>query len=200
MPSAATWMDSESAILRQSKSEKEKYHMTSLIGGIWKENIKMSLRTKQKETYRLRKQTYGCQGEGIVRDFRKVMYTLLYYNGEPTKTCCIGLCSMLCASLDGRGAWGRMDTCICVTESLHCSPETITTLLIGYQFSSVAQLCLTLCDPIKCSMPGLPVHHQLPEFTQTHVHWVGDAIQPSHPLSSPSPPAPSPSQHQSLFQ
>ena len=61
----------------------------------------------------------------------------------------------------------------------------------GYsvQFCSVAQLCLTLCNPIDCSMPGLPVHHQLPEFTQTHIHWVGDAIQPSHPLSSPSPPA-----------
>ena len=68
------------------------------------------------------------------------------------------------------------------------------------QFSSVAQLCPTLCDPMNCSMPGLPVHHQLPEYTQTHVHWVSDAIQPSHPLSSPSPPAPNPSQHQSLFQ
>ena len=60
------------------------------------------------------------------------------------------------------------------------------------QFSSVAQLCPTLCDPMNCSMPGLPVHHQLPEFTQTHVHRVGDAIQPSHPLLSPSPPAPNP--------
>ena len=56
-------------------------------------------------------------------------------------------------------------------------------------FSSVAQSCLTLCHPVDCSMPGLPVHHQLPDFTQTHVHWVGDAIQSSHPLSSPSPPA-----------
>ena len=68
------------------------------------------------------------------------------------------------------------------------------------QFGSVAQSCLTLCDPMNYSTPGLPVHHQLPEFTQTHVHRVGDAIQPSHPLSSPSPPAPNPSQHQSLFQ
>ena len=68
------------------------------------------------------------------------------------------------------------------------------------QFSSVTQSCLTLCDPMNRSMPGLPVHHQLPEFTQTHVHRVGDAIQPSHPLSSPSPPAPNPSQHQTLFQ
>ena len=68
------------------------------------------------------------------------------------------------------------------------------------QFSSVTQLCLTLCNPMNRSMPGLPVHHQLPEFTQTHVHGVSDAIQPSHPLLSPSPPAPNPSQHQSLFQ
>ena len=68
------------------------------------------------------------------------------------------------------------------------------------QFSSVAQSCPTLCNPMNHSMPGLPVHHQLPEFTQTHIHQVSDAIQPSHPLSSPSPPAPNPSQHQSLFQ
>ena len=68
------------------------------------------------------------------------------------------------------------------------------------QFSSVAQSCPTLCDPMNCITPGLPVHHQLPEFTQIHVHRVGDAIQPSHPLSSSSPPAPNPSQHQSLFQ
>ena len=61
------------------------------------------------------------------------------------------------------------------------------------QFSSVSQSCPTLCDPMNCSTPGLPVHHQLPEFTQTHVHRVGDAIQPSHPLSFPSPPAPNPS-------
>ena len=68
------------------------------------------------------------------------------------------------------------------------------------QFSSVTQSCPTLCDPMNCSTPGLPVHHHLPEFTQTHVHQVSDAIQPSHPLSSPSPLAPNPFQHQSLFQ
>ena len=68
------------------------------------------------------------------------------------------------------------------------------------QFSSVTQLCLTLCNPMNCSTPGLPVHHQLPESTQTHVHWIGDAIQPSHPLSSPSPPTFNLSQHQGLFQ
>ena len=64
------------------------------------------------------------------------------------------------------------------------------------QFSSVAQSCPTLCDPMNCSTPGLPVHHQLPEFIQTHVHRVGDAIQPSYPLSSTSPPTLNPSQHQ----
>ena len=68
------------------------------------------------------------------------------------------------------------------------------------QFSSVTESCPTLCDLMNHSMPGLPVHHQHPEFTKTLVHWVSDAIQPSHPLSSPSPPAPNPSQHQSLFQ
>ena len=68
------------------------------------------------------------------------------------------------------------------------------------QFSSVAQLCLTLCDPMNRSTPGLPVHHQLLGFTQTHVRRVGEAIPPSHPLLSPSPPAPNPSQRQGIFQ
>ena len=67
------------------------------------------------------------------------------------------------------------------------------------QFSSVTQSCLTLCDPMNCSTPGLPVHHQLPEFTQTLIYWVGDAIQPSHSLSSPSPSTLNLSQNQSLF-
>ena len=76
------------------------------------------------------------------------------------------------------------------------APEPISSV----QLSSVAQSCLTLCNPMNRSTPGLPVHHHLPEFTQTRVHRVRDAIQPSHPRSSPSPPAPNPSQHQSLFQ
>ena len=83
--------------------------------------------------------------------------------------------------------------CLNITFSIKSSSFLV-------QFSSVAQSCPTLCDPMNCSTPGLPVHHQLPEFTQTHVHQVCDAIQPSHLLSSPSPPAPNPSQHQSLFQ
>ena len=73
-------------------------------------------------------------------------------------------------------------------------------IIHSVQFSSVTQLCPTLCNPMDCSMPGLPVHHQLPELAQTHVHRVGDAIQPSHPLSFPSPPAFNLSQHQGLFQ
>ena len=81
-------------------------------------------------------------------------------------------------------------------------PQVIVTfcfLIRSVQFSSVSQSCLTLCDPMHRSIPGLPVHHQLPEPTQTHVHRGSDAIQPSHPLSSPSPPALDLSQHQGLF-
>ena len=78
-----------------------------------------------------------------------------------------------------------------------CSKSLI---ISSVQLSSVTQSCPTLSDPMNSSTPGLPVHHQLPEFTQTHVHQVGDVIQPSHPLSSPSHPALNPSQHQSLFQ
>ena len=115
---------------------------------------------------------------------------------------------------------------ICIAESLYCIAEIKHSMYINYitavgdcsheikrclllgrkimikldQIRSVAQSCLTLCDPRNCSTPGLPVHHQLPEFTQTPVHRVSDAIQPSHPLSSPSPPAPNSFQHQSLFQ
>ena len=108
---------------------------------------------------------------------------------------------MFCGSLDGRGIWGRMDTRTCMAEPLRYSPETITTLLIGHQLSSVAQSCLTLCDPMNHSTPGLPVHHSawLPESTHTHVHRVGAAIQPSHPLPSASPPTLKLSQYQGLF-
>ena len=78
--------------------------------------------------------------------------------------------------------------------------NTLIIFIVSDQIRSVARSCPTVCDRINRSTPGLPVHHQLPEFTQTHVHRVSDAIQPSHPLSSPSPPAANPSQHQSLFQ
>ena len=88
----------------------------------------------------------------------------------------------------------------CLKSSLWSSDLPFTFLVFSDQITSVAQLYPTLCDPMNRSTPGLPVHHQLPEFTETHVHRVSEAIQPSHPLSSPSPPAPNPSQHQSLFQ
>ena len=94
-----------------------------------------------------------------------------------------------------------------ITADGDCSHGIKRCLLLGrnvmtnlVQFSSVAQSCPTLCDPMNRSTPGLSVHHRLPEFTQTHAHRVSDAIQPSHPLSSPSPPAPNPFQHQGLFQ
>ena len=160
---------------------------------------------KQKQIRRLRNPTYGCHKLGRGRDSQGVGNGHVHFaifkvdNQEPTIQH-MELCSMLCGSPDGKGVWRRMDTCICMAETLHCSPETITKLLTHYQFSSVTQSCPTLCDPMNRSTPGLPVHHQLPEFTQTHVHRVSDAIQPSHPLSSLSPPAPNPSQHQSLFQ
>ena len=90
----------------------------------------------------------------------------------------------------------------CLFRNLYAGQEA--TVRTGHgtirSIRSVAQSCPTLCDPVNHSTPGLPVHHQLPEFTETHVHRVSDAIQPSHPLSSPSLPAPTPSQHQSLFQ
>ena len=87
----------------------------------------------------------------------------------------------------------------CVTSEIWYSP-IYQFSFDDKKFSSVAQSCPTLCDPVNHSKPGLPVHHQLQEFTQTHIHWVGDAIQPPHPLSSPSPPDPNPSQNQGLFQ
>ena len=84
-------------------------------------------------------------------------------------------------------------------DLFHCRQIFYQLSYCSVRFSSVAQSCPTHCDPMKCSTPGLPVHHKLPEFTQTHAHRVGDAIQTSHPLWSPSPPTPNPSQHQGLF-
>ena len=105
----------------------------------------------------------------------------------------------------------RLCVCVCVfncfkwevwlyAESKKFIGVTFTPKWGSVQFSSVTQSCRTLCNPMNCSTPGLPDHHQLLEFTQTHVDRLSDAIQPSHPLSSPSPPAPNPSQHQGLFQ
>ena len=85
-------------------------------------------------------------------------------------------------------------------DTIGTQGREVVVVYLLVQFSSVTQSCPTLCDPMDCSMPGFPVHHQLPELAQTHVYWVGEAIQSSHPLSSPSPPAFSLSQHQGLFQ
>ena len=90
--------------------------------------------------------------------------------------------------------------CFCINVYIYISMNIYIYRYTSDQIRSVAQLCPTLCDPLTRSTPGLPVHHKLPEFTQTHVHRVNDAIQPSHPLSSPSPLASNPSQHQSLSQ
>ena len=118
------------------------------------------------------------------------------------------------------GSWKFGDYSIQLAYNLNCYwfPQPTATIcfyifpfpkneLLSHPFETqgrpgrltVSQLCPILCDPVNLSMPGLPVHHQLPESTQTHVHWVGDAIQPSHLLSSTSPPAPHLSQHQGLF-
>ena len=98
------------------------------------------------------------------------------------------------------GSDGKESTCNAEPQVQSLGHEGSLEKGSSVQFSSVAQSCPTLCDPVNCTTPGLPVHYQLLGFTQTHVHWVGDAIQLSHPLSSPSPPAPNPSQHQGLFQ
>ena len=121
-------------------------------------------------------------------------------NGNPIQYSCLD------NSMD-RGTWWV--TVHGVAKSMtwlstHTHTHTHTNIIIIQsitlnEFSSVTQLCLTLCDPMDCSTPGFPVHHQLLELTQTHVHWLSDAIQPSHSLSSPSPPAFDLSQHQGLF-
>ena len=109
-------------------------------------------------------------------------------------------CPMACMILVPQPGIEPISPALGVQSLNHLTKFNREVLLSSIQFSSVAQLCPTLCNPINRSTPGLPVHHQLPEFTQTHVHQVGDAIQPSHPLSSPSTPAPNHSQHQGLFQ
>ena len=129
----ATWMDLENAILSEVTSQQRDTSYDIPYIRNLKEIMQMNLFTKQKETHRLRKWTYGCQGERIVREFGKVIYMLLYSKWVTNRNLLYSkhmeLYSMLCASLDGRGIWGRTDTCICMTESLRCSPETTTTLL-----------------------------------------------------------------------
>ena len=106
---------------------------------------------------------------------------------------CLTLCNPVDCSIPGSSIHGILQARVLEWGAIGFSGVVV-------EFSSVAQSCPTLCNPMNRSMLGLPVHLQLPEFTQAHVHRVSDAIQPSHPLSSPSPPAPNPSQRQSLFQ
>ena len=124
--------------------------------------------------------------EKFVRIIQGLPYTL-----HPDSPLVLLLLNLLCLSLPHF-----------FSSTFSLSPSLIFESLFirSDQIRSVAQSCPTLCDPMNRSTTGLTVHHQLPEFTQTHIHRVSDAIQPSHPLSSPSPPAPNPSQHQSLFQ
>ena len=107
------------------------------------------------------------------------------------------LISLRLSSVCVYACWFYLSIYVSIHPCIH--PFIQLFLYFQDQFSSVAQSRPTLCDPMDCSTPGLPVHHQLPEFTQTHVHWVDDAIQPSHPHLSPSPPAFNLSQHQGLF-
>ena len=129
-----------------------------------------------------------CQGlnPGLLH-YRQILYCLSH-QGSPNMS---ELLPINCTF------WKLVICHICPWKFLQL---TFTEHLSSVQFSSVTQSCPTLCDPMNSSTPGIPVHYQLLEFTQTHAHRVGDAIQPSHPLSSPSPPAPNPSQHQDLFQ
>ena len=121
---------------------------------------------------------------------------LLFYSGvlvlavqQTESAVCIHISPLFWISFLFRSPQSIEQNSLCYTVGPH-----------SVQFSSVVQSCPTLCNPMDCSTPGLPVHHQLPDFTQTHVRWVGVAIQPSYPLSSPSPPAFNLSQHQGLFQ
>ena len=153
-----------------------------------------------------------------VRPHRRQPNRLLHPWDSPGKNTGVGYHFLLqCMKMKSESEVAQ--SCPTLHNPMDCSPpgssihgifqtrvlEWVAIAFLGYYNSmrglrSVAQSCLTLCDPMNCSTPGLPVHHQLPKFTQTHVHRVSDAIQPSHPLSSPSPLAPNPSQHQSLFQ
>ena len=117
---------------------------------------------------------------------------------------CLTLCSPMDCSLLGSSVHGILQARVLEWVAISFSrrsfqPRNWTQVYSTVQLSSITQSCPTFCDPMNHSTPGLPVHHQLPESTQSHVHWVGNAIQPSHPLSSPSPPALNLSQHQGLF-
>ena len=131
MPFAATWMDPEIVVLSEiSQTEMEKYRMSSLLSRILKERTQMNLPNRKRLTD-LANLWLPRGGKGTLREFGMDMYTLLYLKDLLYST--KNSAQQLCGNLDGRGVWGRMDTCICMTESLCCSPETITTLLTGYR-------------------------------------------------------------------
>ena len=135
MPFAATWMALESVILSEVSQRSIIWHPLYVESKRKPKIHDTNELTYKTETNRLRKQTYGCRGEGIVREFGKIMYTVLYSKWITNKDLLYSTWNStqsFCASLDGRGLWGRMDTCICTAESLHWSPETTTTLLTGY--------------------------------------------------------------------
>ena len=149
---------------------------------------------------------YKIYHKGQRRNKGNILLSIFYIVFEVVNYCYIEFSDMyillhlkqitnFCNNLIGTRTLKRIDTCRCIAESFCYTPETN-----NFQFSSVVQSCPTLWDPMNRSTPGLPVHHQLLEFTQTRVLQDSDAIQPSHPLSSPSPPAPNPSQHQGLLQ
>ena len=145
--------------------------------------------------------SYGWNG-GITSPYNLAIYTALdqYINTPVNCESQFTVCNMLRIKQYHYKSSGESQKTGQPITSWSALEKSLSPSGSSDQIRSVTQLCPTLCDPMNRSMPGLPVHHQLPEFTQTHVHRVGDAIQPSHPLSSPSPPAPNPSQHQSLFQ
>ena len=182
MPFVATWMGLEIVRLSDvSQTEKEKFHMTSLVCGIEKEIMQMNLLTKQKESHRLRKQTYGFQGEEwgerIIRVFGMDMDTVLYlkwitnkdllYSAWNSAPCYWG-------NLEGRRVWRRMDMCICMAESLHCSPEIIMILLISY-------------TPIENKKFNIKKSSSI-QFSSSV---MSDSLQPHEPQHA-RPPCPSP--------
>ena len=143
---------------------------------------------------------WGCSGSGVSKlqsGSQNCLSCCCQIFLEPSQAHCLHVVSgSFCTTTTELSSFNRDH----MTGKGEILTICVHAMLSHFQFSSVTQSCPTLCDHMNRSTPGLPVHHHLPEFTQTHIHQVSDAIQPSHPLSSPSPPDPNPSQHQSLFQ
>ena len=192
-----TWLGNWTATTNVSKSNCSQQYSPFTI--FYTENIKLSIRLYSKKGFREQYYTTGHLGQGTQQPSPTTKNSIAF---GP-------LCEIIQHESNRflqkiRDKWVIM----CSIRQQHKPLDSASTVKNNtgviqhdfcFQFSSVAQSCPTLCHPMDCSMPGLPVHHQLPEFTQTHVHWVSDAIQPSHPLSSPTPPALNLFQHQGLF-